>query len=660
MTQQQNRPISLIANRYQVIETKSGGMGDVHFCLDTEADHAPIALKTFKAEFLSDRTTRDRFLREATIWVDLGFHPNIVQAYKALHIAEDQSIYLLMQLIPTPPGFSDPSLRAQIDASAPIQMDLGLNLLLGIVRGMKFASTKIPNLVHRDLKPENVLIGTSGQPKITDFGLAGIPPTSRLNTHKAVFDPYRRQITQSGIMGTPFYMSPEQWAGQNLDCRTDIYAVGCILFEMLTGQPAVNANSYDELVKAHFSGMGVLNSHRANLQPEIKALLTRCLHPNLAERFSSWQQLETEIACLLSILCHQQVNSDDSLIDVSLYTQYQRVESWLAIGSAYNAIGNFIEAQGYFQKAQRIAETQGFPILNALAVSNQGVGFSNQGEFNRAIDYLKKAVEIFQGCGENFQVCMHTGNIGNAYLGLHDFENARIYLEKAFQLSKILGNLHNQSIWTGNLGNLYLAKGDFRSALQLFQVALEISKNTKDQSSINKHLAGLGLAYEGLGDAKRSLEYYKLALSGAQQTSDRQTEGTIYLSIGGLLLKQKKIDESLSSIDSALQIGKEINDQYLTAKALGNLATVMVFKKQTKKAIPYLQEAIHISEQIHAGDISARAHWALGLIYENGMDLDEAIKYLRIAVRMFDSLHMPEYSLASDHLKKFRKALGLL
>src|SRR5262245_5268799 len=121
---------------------------------------------------------------------------------------------------------------------------------------MKYACSKIPGLVHRDLKPENILVGRDGMAKVTDFGLANVfSDLSREGPADA------KQITQfhwsvltQGIVGTPLYMAPEQWLGGTLDTRTDIYAFGCILFEMLTGHSAVTGQDIAEIEEFHRSG----------------------------------------------------------------------------------------------------------------------------------------------------------------------------------------------------------------------------------------------------------------------------------------------------------------------------------------------------------------------------------------------------------------------
>lgn len=658
MDQQRIPPI--IHHRYQIVKSLSGGMGIVHLCLDIDNDNFPVALKTFKPEFLSDLILRDRFLREATIWVDLGFHSNIVQAYKVIRLPENQSVHIIMQLIPTPKGYPDPSLRSRLSIGPPFTPEKGLVLILGIIQGMKYASSKIPTLVHRDLKPENILLGANGEPKITDFGLAGVHPDVSSNEPIESFSPFTRTITKVGGMGTPLYMSPEQWLGQQIDHRSDIYALGCILYEILTTKFAACGNSEEELFQAHLAGHPLNQVICSNLNPTIKALISRCVSPNIQERFSSWQAFETEVIKILSNEFHNQLSEENSPIDVGLAREIQRAESFLAIGAAYADIGHFVDARGFFEKAEVIAEQQDFEVIRALSIANQGVIYLDQGIFKKAVELLQLAIKQFQKLNHVWQICTHTGNLGNAYFGLHDFENARFCLETAYAMAQKFDDPANQARWLGNLGNVHHAQGNHHEALRYYQTAYEISRNIGDESSITKHLGGIASVFEALGDYKKSFEYYQSALKFAQQIGDRQSKGILLLAIGSLHCKQNRIKEGISSMSIALEIGREIDDKLLIAKSLGNLATGHILINRLKSAIDFLEESITIAQEIDARDVYARACWSLGLVYEMQHNFSKAITYLREAVTLFKSLGVPEYQQASAYLKHLRKTLGLL
>ncbi len=658
MTNQPNNYL-LIADQYKVVRTLSGGMGHIFLCVDINNKDFPVALKTFKQQYLSDRDIRDYFLREATIWVNLGFHPNIVQAYKVLHIAEDQSVYIIMQLVPAPTGFSNPSLRAHLENRGPFTDKDSLLVTLDVVRGMKYADSIIPNIVHRDLKPENILLETNNNALITDFGLAGIPfPNTQNETSK--FNPLVRTITKTGGIGTPLYMSPEQWLGSHVDQRTDIYALGCILFEMLTKRFVVMANDISGLNHEHSSGGAIKNLQKSAVHPEIKTFLEKCLHPDYQKRFNNWNEVENELEILIERISGKKISFLEVLTDVSRLHEYQIAESMLAIGSAYVNISDYTTSVGYFERAQDIAENQQFQDILALALANQGVVCSSQGLFVDAINYFQRAIQLFQDLGDPWQICYHTGNIGNAYFGLYDLINAQKYLQSAYEMAIFLNDHLSQARWIGNLGNIYSARGDFESALNAFKTALEISHQTTDRGSICKHLGSIGIAYEGLGKFNKAEEYYQLGIKEAKEIGDRQSEGILLLSIGNLYSRQKKIKVGILYIKSALLIGKEINDRLLVAKALGNLGNAYMSINDFDTGMTQVIESIQIAKQIDAKDVIARGNWALGLAFLMKERFNDAIEHLRAAVIEFKSLNMSEYENASEFLKKIRQSLGLM
>jgi serine/threonine protein kinase len=157
-----------------------GGMGIVYLCHDHEEDR-PVALKTFKPEYLPDRATRDRFLREGDTWVRLGRHSHIVRAYRVERVGHGLEVFLVLELVAKEQGRKDASLRSWLTPGQPLPVAQALLFGLQITRGMAQATAAIPGLVHRDLKPENVLVGSDrlsnvdiNRLRVTDFGLAGV------------------------------------------------------------------------------------------------------------------------------------------------------------------------------------------------------------------------------------------------------------------------------------------------------------------------------------------------------------------------------------------------------------------------------------------------------------------------------------------------------
>jgi serine/threonine protein kinase len=213
-------------NHYTILgPIGAGGMGEVYRATDTKLKRE-VALKVLPSDFATDAERLARFQREAEMLAALN-HANIGQ----IHGIEtsDGVTALVMELI------EGPTLAERIE-QGPLAPDEALNVALQICAALEAAHER--GIVHRDLKPANIKLKPDGSVKVLDFGIA---KAMEANTSSGRHSPtmVTPAVTESGvIMGTAAYMSPEQARGKLVDARTDIWAFGCVLYEMLTGQPA--------------------------------------------------------------------------------------------------------------------------------------------------------------------------------------------------------------------------------------------------------------------------------------------------------------------------------------------------------------------------------------------------------------------------------------
>ena len=217
----------------------AGGMGEVHRAYDKRLGRE-VAIKRLPQIFTTDPDRLARFEREARVLASLN-HPNIAAIYGIEDTSSDperRSCALILELV------EGPTLADRIDRG-PLKIVEATDVAIQIARALEAAHES--GIVHRDLKPANIKITPQRTVKVLDFGLA--TPVKDASTSQTELSTVALQHTQPGtIMGTPSYMSPEQVRGLPVDPRTDIWAFGCVLFEMLTGEPAFAGATMSDIV----------------------------------------------------------------------------------------------------------------------------------------------------------------------------------------------------------------------------------------------------------------------------------------------------------------------------------------------------------------------------------------------------------------------------
>ncbi len=215
MAQQVERLKAALADRYTIQEELgAGGMATVYLAEDLK-HHRQVAVKVLRPE-LAAILGAERFLKEIEVTANLQ-HPHILPLFDSGEA--DSFLYYVM------PYVEGDSLRDKLNREKQLGVDETVKIAEGVAAAMAYAHRQ--GVIHRDIKPENILIH-DGQPVVADFGIA-----------LAVTTAGGTRLTETGLsLGTPQYMSPEQATGdRELDGRSDIYSLGCVLYEMLTGDP---------------------------------------------------------------------------------------------------------------------------------------------------------------------------------------------------------------------------------------------------------------------------------------------------------------------------------------------------------------------------------------------------------------------------------------
>jgi serine/threonine protein kinase/Tol biopolymer transport system component len=262
-------------NQYQITATLGvGGMGEVFRARDTRLNR-DVAVKVLPKDFAADADRLRRFEREAKTLAALN-HPNVLTVFDAgVH---EGTPYLVSELL------EGQTLRAVLDGTGNLGLPIrkATDYALQIAQGLSAAHSQ--GVVHRDLKPENIFVIKDGRVKILDFGLAKNAATP--------LQPAAHSTEPGTVMGTPNYMAPEQVRGEPVDHRADLFAFGCVLHEMLSGNRAFWRETQVETMNAILNEEPPeLGEANPNLSPAIERIVRRCLEKSPERRFQSASDL---------------------------------------------------------------------------------------------------------------------------------------------------------------------------------------------------------------------------------------------------------------------------------------------------------------------------------------------------------------------------------
>lgn len=272
---------SIGGGRYQLRDLLGeGGMASVHLAYDTALDRQ-VAIKTLHTELAREQSFRERFRREAQAVAKLS-HTNIVSVFDTGEDEINGSLmpYIIMEYVEGQPLRS--ALDADVRQYGAMPADKALKITGDVLAALEVSHEM--GLVHRDIKPGNVMMTKRGVVKVMDFGIARAMQSGVTS------------MTQTGmVVGTPQYLSPEQALGRGVDARSDLYSVGIMLFELLTGRLPFDADSPLAIAYAHVQEEPVAPSTiNQAIPPAVDALVARALKKNPNERFPTAEAMRDE------------------------------------------------------------------------------------------------------------------------------------------------------------------------------------------------------------------------------------------------------------------------------------------------------------------------------------------------------------------------------
>ncbi|HEX2342313.1 MAG TPA: protein kinase [Vicinamibacterales bacterium] len=264
--------VEALADRYRLDrQLGAGGMATVYLAHDHKHDRE-VAIKVLRPD-LAETLGRERFLREIQLAARLN-HPNILPLYDSGEASG--CMYFVM------PVMAGQTLRDRLSSGSPLPVDEAVRIAMEVADALDYAHRR--DIVHRDIKPENILLH-EGHAVVADFGIGKALVAASAATGV--------MFTQIGVtVGTPAYMSPEQAAGGDLDGRSDLFALGCVMFEMLTGEFAFSGSSAHAVIARRFAySPPPITDSRPEIPAAVGETVSRLLQRSADDRFASGAQV---------------------------------------------------------------------------------------------------------------------------------------------------------------------------------------------------------------------------------------------------------------------------------------------------------------------------------------------------------------------------------
>lgn len=415
-------PGTIIQGRYEIGQViGEGGMGRVYQVYDRQLEKT-FAAKILNAQLVKDAASVKRFEQEARAAAALT-HANLVPVYDYGQ-SESGLPFIVMDYL------QGQDLAAMIQQEGFLDKNRALDIVLQTCEAVAHAHQK--NVIHRDLKPSNIFVTRSSDGndivKVLDFGIAKIhqQPGQKAET-----------LTQTGeLFGSPLYMSPEQCLGNVIDQRSDIYAIGCVLYEMLTGQAPFSAANPIKTILKHINedpkpASDVMND--GSIPADLNAVVMRCLEKDPSDRYESVDQLIHDLRNIREskpIKIHKRKKKKAGKTTPVTYALRLAAFTVICVIGAGAIVA---QQQGFFAPPNANSDAQN---LDSLSYK-----YFISGQYEKAIPLLEFGVKAYRDSGgrEDTYLADNLQHIGKCYLKLGKYAQAEPYYKEALEIYERFG-----------------------------------------------------------------------------------------------------------------------------------------------------------------------------------------------------------------------------
>jgi tetratricopeptide (TPR) repeat protein/tRNA A-37 threonylcarbamoyl transferase component Bud32 len=586
---------TLVAERYQVQALiGSGGWGRVY-----RVEHVGLkklmALKLLHSSHIFDREKIQRFKQEAEAVSKLD-HPNICRVLDFAEGPEHQPC-MIMELL------EGQRLDEAIRGKA---LPLNEVLRIGVQICAALASAHQKGIVHRDLKPGNIMLVTSGQSdgppdvKVLDFGLAKILETDVADA---------RSLTETGgVVGTPAYMSPEQCCGRKIDGRTDVYSIGCILYEAVTGRKAFAGNSFLEILNAHLqtTPKPFTKPDSSEAQRSLEAVLLKAMDADVDRRYQTVEDMASDLNKLLrneKVVVDRRKQRKKGALSLVAFAALA-----LVVCCAIGGVWVWWSLGQWWSLGDDGLDGHRPDVINGktLAQLNQAIearpkdadAFYDRGWFHQEREERDNAIEDFSTAIE-LNPELVSAYIGRAemYVLTSKFDQAFADTNKAIELApRYFGGWGQRARVELCMENYHQAIDDAKHAISLYDEAPQATQT-------------LAHAYGGLGQHQLALDTIN-----RQKITDSDSGYWQNWDTGGVFMRAGQLDLAEANFKRALGFHHKMS------QAWGDLAFALAGQDKMNEALPAIKKC-------KALDLfPARAYRLSGEMYRAGGKWDEALK----------------------------------
>ncbi|MFC1588093.1 tetratricopeptide repeat protein [Planctomycetota bacterium] len=627
-------------------ELARGGMGVVHKATDLATNNL-VVIKSLLPKVAQIDEYKQRFIREAEEWVQLGAHPNIVRAFTAHEIE-----YLPRLILEFIDGISLDDII--YDEGLP-PFEQALDIAIQMCWGVAFAHNK--GLIHRDLKPANIMIAKDGTVKVTDFGLV-----------KRIFEKAEKQLAASdkvppiqtlmthGVIGTPEYIAPEQWEEEESQ-TSDIYAFGIILFELFCGQRPFDFT--------HLTGMERITAYQTahcekplpspgSIHEEIPApieqLIKQCLEKNPRHRPKSFHDIGKKINTIAKQLIGESFRQKPAAEEFDRHAKLDQANAYMRLGQGCSFRGDLAKALDLYEKAGDIFKSDNDQKGQAEYFRAVAAICTQQGKLDQSMELFSRQLEIAEVLNDQEMISNCFVSIAIIFRQRSEYDEAITLYQKSLEIKLELNDQPGLANIYYCLAEVNCNRGDNDIALDMYNKSLAIYQTLDDHAGISRCYLCIGNLYQAQNKEDEAYEMFQESLAIKESLGDRSGMSTCYLGIGNVFCRQKQYDSALTMYQKCFDIQEALGNQNGMSISLYSIGNTFRHQGKYEQALDSLRESMDLARALTNRQQISNCLACIGLVYVKLGDDEAAFSNLQQSLDIMKEIGYFRQSEIEEHI----------